>query len=133
MKVFMDTYALIALVNTLDAAHKKVLSYMLEHRGPIVTTEYVLLEFADALSHPDARLSATEAIDRLRNDPQFEILPGSDSLFDSGMELFGDRPDKYWSLTDCISFQVMAAAGISDALTADHHFEQAGFTAIFAE
>lgn len=40
-----------------------------------------------------------------------------------------ERPDKDWSLTDCISFLVMKDFGLTDAFTADHHFEQAGFTA----
>ena len=44
--------------------------------------------------------------------------------------LFDKRPDKQWSLTDCIAFVVMTRRGIQDALTADHHFEQAGFTAL---
>jgi uncharacterized protein len=48
----------------------------------------------------------------------------------SPLDLYRDRPDKAWSLTDCISFVVMADKGIRDALTADHHFEQAGFVAL---
>jgi uncharacterized protein len=48
------------------------------------------------------------------------------------MELFGDRPDKDWSLTDCISFIVMEERRITEALTGDHHFEQAGFRALLA-
>jgi hypothetical protein len=50
--------------------------------------------------------------------------------FDAGMELYADRPDKDWSLTDCISFVVMQERGITDALTGDRHFEQAGFRAL---
>jgi hypothetical protein len=49
----------------------------------------------------------------------------------AGFELFASRADKSWSLTDCISFAVMTERGLSDALTADRHFEQAGFRAVF--
>lgn len=46
------------------------------------------------------------------------------------MELFGKRPDKDWSLTDCISFVVMHDYGLADALTTEHYFEQAGVNAL---
>lgn len=38
-----------------------------------------------------------------------------------------NRPDKNWSLTDCITFVIMREAGLQEALTGDRHFEQAGF------
>jgi predicted nucleic acid-binding protein len=44
--------------------------------------------------------------------------------------LYVNRPDKQWSLTDCISFVVMEREGIADALTGDKHFEQAGFNVL---
>lgn len=53
------------------------------------------------------------------------------AVYQAGFDLFAARPDKAWSLTDCISFGVMRERGLSDALTADHHFEQAGFRAVF--
>jgi len=49
---------------------------------------------------------------------------------DRGLALYISRPDKDWSLTDCISFVVMKERGLTGALTADHHFEQAGFVAL---
>jgi len=49
-----------------------------------------------------------------------------------GLKLYTERPDKDWSLTDCISFVVMEEHGIIEALTGDHHFEQAGFKPVFA-
>jgi predicted nucleic acid-binding protein len=58
------------------------------------------------------------------------IVPPSRQLFEQGIEFYGRRPDKAWSLTDCISFVVMDEQGIQDALTGDHHFEQAGYRAL---
>jgi predicted nucleic acid-binding protein len=58
------------------------------------------------------------------------IVASSRELFRRGFDLYADRPDKEWSLTDCISFVVMTDRRITDALTGDHHFEQAGFVAI---
>ena len=54
----------------------------------------------------------------------------SEALFEAGFNLFEARPDKDWSLTDFISFVVMEREGLTEALTGDHHFEQAGFTAL---
>jgi predicted nucleic acid-binding protein len=53
------------------------------------------------------------------------------SIYQAGFELFASRPDKGWPLTDCISFVVMTERGLREALTADHHFEQAGFRPVF--
>ena len=51
-------------------------------------------------------------------------------LFDEGFDLYCRRPDKDWSLTDCVSFVVMQQRGLREAFTADRHFEQAGFVAL---
>jgi predicted nucleic acid-binding protein len=64
-------------------------------------------------------------------DPQFEIIPYDSAVYRAGFDLYSQRPDKDWSLTDCISFAVMTERKLMDAVTADHHFEQAGFRAIF--
>jgi predicted nucleic acid-binding protein len=61
------------------------------------------------------------------------VVAASNSNFQLGSDLYNNRPDKAWSLTDCISFVVMQEHGISEALTGDHHFEQAGFVALLAE
>lgn len=66
----------------------------------------------------------------LQNQKELTIVPASRQLLDEGVALYESRPDKDWSLTDCISFVVMQRIGISEALTADHHFEQAGFLAL---
>ena len=58
------------------------------------------------------------------------IVPASRELFQRGVELFTQRPDKDWSLTDCPSYVVMKEQDIEDALTTDPHFEQAGFTVL---
>jgi len=58
------------------------------------------------------------------------VVPASTELVKAGLDHYRRRPDKDWSLTDCISFVVMQREGITEALTADHHFEQAGFVAL---
>ncbi len=61
------------------------------------------------------------------NDANTYIVPASTELRKKGVALYASRADKNWSLTDCISFVVMEEYGLTDALTSDHHFAQAGF------
>ena len=69
-------------------------------------------------------------VPHLRSHPNVRIVPASRELLDRGFELFSRCADKDWSLTDCTSFVVMREEGLTDALTTDHHFEQAGFKAL---
>lgn len=131
MTVFADTYALLAWLNPRDQSHARVAAYLDGFTGRLVTTEWVLMEVADALSSPEARMRAVEFLTAVRADAQFDVAGYLPEIYEAGFDLFASRPDKAWSLTDCISFQVMRDRGLSDALTADHHFEQAGFRAVF--
>jgi predicted nucleic acid-binding protein len=131
MRVFVDTYALIAWINPRDDAHATVAAYLDGFAGRLLTTEWVLMELADALSSPQARSTVIGFLNAIRDDPLFEIVGYAPDVYQAGFRLFASRQDKAWSLTDCISFEVMTAHEVSDALTADRHFEQAGFRAIF--
>ncbi len=62
-----------------------------------------------------------------------EVVPLTPELFDRGFALFRSRPDKEWGLVDCISFTLMRERGLRTALTADIHFQQAGFRALLLE
>jgi predicted nucleic acid-binding protein len=131
MTAFADTFALIAWLNPRDAAHPVVTAYLDAFTGRLLTTEWVLLELADALSAPGARSTAVAFLKAVRADPLFEVVGYDPAVYQAGFDLFANRPDKAWSLTDCISFVVMTERKLSEALTADHHFEQAGFRAVF--
>jgi predicted nucleic acid-binding protein len=96
----------------------------------MVATAWVLTEFADALWHPANRARFITTLNHLKTNPQGRIVPANEATFDKGVKLFEARADKEWSLTDCISFVVMQQEGITEALTGDHHFEQAGFVAL---
>src|SRR5262249_40793894 len=99
-------------------------------RQPLLTTSWVLMEVADALSAPAVRGRTWQFLHQLTADPNTLVITGHDPWFARGLSLYGRRPDKSWSLTDCITFEVMAEAGITEALTGAHHFEQAGFRAL---
>ncbi len=128
--VFADSFYFLALLNDRDDAHPRAVDASRNQTGPLVTTVWVLTEVGDALASPDNRPGFLELLDTLRSDPQAVIVPPSRELFDRAAALYAERPDKYWTLTDCISFVVMRDMNIDEALTGDRHFEQAGLTAL---
>ncbi len=127
---FLDTSFLLALLLTDDAHHERAIAWQKAVRGGLLTTEYVLVELADALVSEHLRVKTSPVIRALKSDPAVQIVGADTGLMDRGMELYATRTDKRWSLTDCISFVAMRDAGAVDALTSDHHFEQAGFRAL---
>jgi len=125
--VFADAFYFVALVNRADQYHRRALTAAQKLREDIVTTEWILAEFADALAASASRRLVGEFIRDLEQDPKVRIVRSSAELFRRGLQLYEERPDKAWYLTDCISFVVMKDELLSYALTGDQHFEQAGF------
>jgi predicted nucleic acid-binding protein len=128
--ILLDTGNLVALVHPRDSLHPRAQAWALAVLEPLVVTEYVLCEVVDFLSVPVDRPKAHALVTRIRSAPNIEVIPASSELFEAGLRLHAQRPDKEWSLTDCISFVVMQRRGITRALAYDHHFEQAGFEAL---
>lgn len=129
-KVFVDTSAWLALMNVDDNFHeqaKQVKTQLKQDKSSLVTSDFVLLEVADALSSPFIRSRTIRFITRLRKAQDLLIIPISQSLFNEGWELYCQRLDKEWGLTDCTSFVIMRQQGMIKAFTSDKHFEQAGF------
>lgn len=98
-----------------------------------MTTQAILLEIGNALSKQRYRAAAIQLLESLETDPSVEVVLLTNSLYRSAFNLFKQREDKEWGLVDCISFIVMQDRGITDALTADTHFQQAGFRALLKE
>lgn len=128
--VFADTSFHVALLSRQDALRESAVAFMASYTGAVVTTEFVLLELGNFLSHSKRRSKLQPFIERLRGEAGTHVIPLTGNLFDLGLDLYANRADKQWSLTDCISFVVMQDHGLTDALTADHHFEQAGFNVL---
>ncbi|HEY9173654.1 MAG TPA: PIN domain-containing protein [Verrucomicrobiae bacterium] len=127
---FADTFYFLALLDTREARHTQAVEFSRDTDLHLVTTEWVLAEFGDAYSHPKDRVDFVALYRTLVNHPRVRIVPADTALFQRGVDLFEQRADKAWSLTDCLSFLAMRAEGLTDALTGDHHFEQAGFRAL---
>lgn len=128
--VFADSYFYFALLNQRERAHAPAVAFVESFTGQLVTTGWVLTEVADGLSRPGDRQRFVSMYEELVRSPSVRIVPCSDALHQEGIRLYAARPDKDWPLTDCISFVVMRDGTLGEALTADHHFEQAGFVAL---
>ena len=130
---FADASYWIARIDPSDAFHRQATEYaavIQSENGRVVTTQLVLNEVLAPRSGStiQMRRAAIELIDRITQDPRVSIIPQSPEQFAEAFDTFRTVVnDKEWSITDCASFQVMWRLQIRNALTSDHHFEQAGF------
>ena len=132
--VFADTGYWVALLNPKDQLHEraKLVSKSLG-QVRILTTEMALDELLASLSQVPSRPAAIRGVESIYANPNVEVVPQTSIQFREAFVLFKSRPDKEWSLTDCASFELMSARGISEALAHDQHFVQAGFSALLRE
>jgi predicted nucleic acid-binding protein len=128
----VDTWFLIAVIDRFDQHHRQALQINERTAGAVfVTHEGVLAEF---LTYCGAfgrlqRRSAVERVRGLRAHPQYSVAAFS-PLFPAALDLYSERPDKEYSLVDCMSMTLMRERGITHVLTNDHHFRQEGFTVV---
>lgn len=135
MNLFADSSYWIALLNPHDALHSKAARLARQFGSAnIVTSEMVLVEVLNSLGSrgPHLRRIGAEAVLALRDSENVRVWPQTSEQFTSALRLYAQASDKQWSATDCASFQIMEAEGISSALTYDRHFSQAGYKALLA-
>ena len=129
-EIFVDAGYFIALLLPRDQhegrAREAIATFRENH---IVTTEMVLAEVFAAVSRRGAsmRRSAMILLQELKDNPNVTIIPQTTQQFDAAAQLFAQRLDQRYSLTDCASFLVMQERGIRQALTFDIDFQAAGF------
>jgi predicted nucleic acid-binding protein len=131
--VFADSFFYLALLNPRDSGHALAKETSRDFTGRVVTTQWVLTEVADALCRGNDRARFVRLLDSIKAQANVTIVPADSATFERGAELYRDRSDKDWSLTDCLSFVVMNDHKLEQAFTADIHFEQAGFQALLRE
>ncbi len=130
--IFADTYYFLAIGNSKDQGHQTSIEFAKNYSGSLLTTEWVLTEVGDALSGTSQRERFIALLEMLSRDSLWTVEHATHEFFEKAVELFANRIDKSWSLTDCASFVLMQEKGIKQALTADRHFQQAGFEALLA-
>lgn len=131
--IFVDTAFVVAWISPNDALHIRAVELLNKiRREQWLTTDCVLLEIGNSL----ARIHRAEAISVIENflsDEKIEVVGLDANLFNRAFELFRTRDDKSWGLIDCVSFVVMKEHEVTDALTNDRHFQQAGFKALMRD
>jgi len=135
-EVFLDAAYAIALSVPRDSYHERAVSLadaMEATKTRLVTTHAVMLEIGNALSKQRYRPAAVALLQSLEADPNVTIVLLSEDLYARAFRLYRERADKEWGLTDCVSFVVMQDRKISEVLTTDEHFQQAGFCALLLE
>ena len=134
MRVFIDAQCLIAANLPHDVNHLKAIALLTEFEAKhasFVTTDAVVIEFCNFLSKVALRSHAARVVRQINVRDNVDVVHVTKELLDRAFALFESRANKDWGLTDCISFEMMKEKRISLALTADHHFEQAGFKLLF--
>jgi uncharacterized protein len=133
--VFVDSAYWIALASPQDEYHKAAAGLRSSlGTARLVTTDEVLVEFLAHFSRFGARMRkrAAETVRRLLQTPNVRVIPQTRESFLSGLDLYEARLDKEYSLTDCISMQVMRVQNLTEVLTTDRHFSQEGLTKLIA-
>jgi uncharacterized protein len=131
-RIFADSCYWIALLHRKDQLHKAAIAAQKQMgNAHLVTTDEVLCEVLNFFSGygRQMRAAAAQAIEGLRKDSRVTVVEQSRATFDGGLDRYKQFADKEWSLTDCVSLELMTRDSIEEALTDDHHFEQAGFVA----
>jgi predicted nucleic acid-binding protein len=128
--VFADAFYFVASLNRRDQHHLRVLDFERGFRERLLTSDWILMEVADALAGTQCRERVREFIHHLRQSTACEIVSASRELLDRALDLYHQRADKEWTPTDCTSFVIMRERNMTDALTGDRHFEQAGLGAL---
>lgn len=132
-RVFADTGYWIALLNPRDELHLKARQQSIALAAvEIVTSEWVLAELLNSFAERGAQLRGivSRTVKLLYASSSVTVIPQTSESFSAAFELYRERSDKGWSLTDCSSFLIMRQLGIEAALTYDRHFEQAHFQAL---
>lgn len=130
--LFVDTSGWVYLIDRSTTLHRDVQTIYqqaIARRKLLVTTNYIIAELI-ALLTSRSRISRQQIVlfvDALKAAPHVEIIHMNTELDSEAWMLLKNRIDKEWSLVDASSFVVMARYGMTEALTTDHHFTQAGF------
>lgn len=131
--VFADTSYWIALLNPRDQHHQRAMLVTSNLQAvSIMTSEAVLIEFLNhfAKSSSYMKRAVAKQASALLVNLEVKVVMQTPDIFHAALALYESRLDKGYSLTDCISMNVMREQGTTDVLTSDNHFGQEGFNVL---
>lgn len=134
--VFADTFYWVAFINRGDEWHSRVKTVAATlNKTKIFTTDEIFVEVLTFASTRGIlmRNRAVELVKSAMMNPRIQVIQQTRESFLAGVELYENRPDKEYSLTDCVSMNTMRQLGISEILTHDKHFTQEGFVILFPD
>lgn len=125
--MLLDTSGLMCLFDHREVRHANATSFY-DSAVTRLSHNYVLAEFIGlTIARRSPRVTALGFIGAIGASEEIEVIWVDQDLHDRAMTLLNDRNDKAWSLCDAVSFVLMKERGMTEALSTDHHFEQAGF------
>ncbi|MFT3879157.1 MAG: PIN domain-containing protein [Gemmatales bacterium] len=129
--VFVDTAGWAALANQREQHHQQATQLFEQYwksKTTLITTSAVLSELTALLtSRRVSKPEQVQFIEDINNDTAIQVIFVDIDLDASAWQLWRSRLDKSWTFVDCTSFVIMQKMNITDAITSDQHFEQAGF------
>jgi uncharacterized protein len=134
--VLLDTSFILALENKDDPHHERAKALdreLLDQNGVLILHWGILLEIADGYARVGRRARGIQLLAQFDEEEGYRVFPITESLLQEALGLYLARPDKDWGLTDCVSFELMKRERITESLTADLHFRQAGFIALLLQ
>lgn len=129
-EVFADTSALYALIDRRDANHvaaREAVGRVVQASRLIVTTDYIVAETVNLANARGGKPVATRVLDLIEQSAGIRVEWIGVERFTRSKVFFRKHADHGYSFTDCTSFIVMKEERLTEALTTDAHFVQAGF------
>jgi uncharacterized protein len=126
-RTFLDSSAIYALADANDRDHDAVVEIYVDRTREFLTLDLIVLEAFSLLAKRIHKRAAIDWIAALRTSPRVRIVSASPDLVERGWQHCVRLADKEWDWIDCCSFKLMETHRLRDALSLDHHFEQAGF------
>jgi len=132
-EVFADTSALYAFVDKNDANHvvaREAVTRLARAGRRIVATDYIITEAINLANARGGAAVAIRVLDLIEQSAGIRVEWIGVDRFDAAKAFFRKHSDHGYSFTDCTSFVVMRELRLTEALTTDHHFVEAGFRSL---